>query len=38
MYIAIVSYRTDPISNPNLSDTASILLNTPIDIELRTIH
>ena len=36
MNVAVVSYRTDPISKPNLSGTASILLNPPIDIELRT--
>ena len=35
MNVAVVSYPTKLISEPNLSDTASILLNSPIDIELQ---
>ena len=35
MNVAVVSYRTDPISKPNLCGSASILHNPPIDIELR---
>lgn len=34
MNVAVVSYRSGPISEPNLSVSASILLNPPFDIEL----
>ncbi len=30
-----MNYRGDPISEPNLSGSASVLLNSPFDIELR---
>ena len=35
MSAAVMSNRGDPISEPNLSSSASVLLNSPFDIELR---
>jgi len=35
--MAVVSYLTSGVSEPNLNGSASILLNPPFDIELRTI-
>jgi len=35
--MAVVSYLSSRVSEPNLSGSASILLNPLFDIELRTI-
>ena len=37
MIVAVVSYRTCLVSKPNLVNTASILLNPSIDLELCTL-